>query len=409
MLTTSEQVRIVFKDSDKHHKALNNNSGYLMGQLLGECVGLISRDDWKRVRAVFEPAFTHEAAKTYVPLITARTELFFQGLESSPRILNGTIDPAQDLRMLPFWVVAEILYGTLTQDMETELESIAPLREEIFKCIIEGGITRYSWSQYLPIRANRMLASFQKRWHAFNDKAELTASNRGFPYAPISLMYNSIRDGRCSRPEILQTLDEILYANLDVTLGGLTWNLVQLAANTAAQDRLRTEIAQARAETKGEDERSFTDYVNSSSSYLQSVISESSRLRPLAAFSVPQSAPTPRILDGYRIPAGTNFIVDSHSLNEENAYWQPDPSKFRPERFQERKTGEARYSFWRYGFGPRQCLGKYVADLIIRVLLVHLIESYELGLVSEEDEWKRDTETWIDHPDMRLTCKKRGV
>jgi len=63
-----------------------------------------------------------------------------------------------------------------------------------------------------------------------------------------------------------------------------------------------------------------------------------------------------------------------------------------------------RYQFWRYGFGPRQCLGKHVADVMIRLLLVHLVENYELGIIDEDQQWKRDPEVWINHPQMQLKC-----
>jgi hypothetical protein len=33
---------IVYKDSDKQYKAVKSNSEYLMSQVLGKCVGLVS-------------------------------------------------------------------------------------------------------------------------------------------------------------------------------------------------------------------------------------------------------------------------------------------------------------------------------------------------------------------------------
>ena len=409
VLTVPEHIQTVFRDSDKHFKAINNNSGYLLSQLLGDCVGLVSHGNWKRIRSATESFFTRDASKGYTYLVVSRTRRHMRNLEMAPSVASNYISPAQDLKMLPFWIVAEILYGGLTPEMESELEALAPIREHLFKYVIAGGIARFSWSKYLPTAANRMLRDFRQRWTKFNKQAWATAADRGARQAPIVLMYEAIRTGTCTESEILQTLDEMLYANLDVTLGGLTWNLVQLAAHEDVQTRLLAEVTDARTVATDNDKDSLSTYLNSSTTYLQAVISESSRLRPLAAFSVPQAAPTPRVLDGYMIPAGTNFIIDSYSLNQRNTYWGHDTSQFRPERFLDRKPTEARYNFWRFGFGPRQCLGKYVADLIIRSLLVELVQNFDLGLEAKEEEWKRDLEVWIDHPDLRLTCKKKAV
>lgn len=70
---------------------------------------------------------------------------------------------------------------------------------------------------------------------------------------------------------------------------------------------------------------------------------------------------------------------------------------------------ELRYHYWRFGFGPRQCLGRYVADIVIRSLLVELITAWDLETLVEDKEakWERDGETWINHPKMIVKCLKR--
>ena len=357
------------------------------------------------MRAVTEPACTREASKAYISLVVKQTKRLMPELQTSPSILNDSIDPSKDLKMHPFWIVAEILYGKLTTEMRSELERIARLREDLIRHVIAGGLTRFAWSKWLPTAPNRMLASFQRDWRAFNDRAWMTAAQRGTPRAPIVNMYEALEAQTCSSSEILQTLDEMLFANLDVTVSALTWSLVQLAAHKDAQSRLRAEIARVRA---GADEcTGLARYLGHSNTYLQAIISESSRLCPLAAFSVPQAAPTSRVLDGYNIPPGTNFIVDSYSLNQRNPYWGSDRTSFRPERFLERKPTETRYNFWRFGFGPRQCLGKYIADVIIRAVLSELVQTYDLALPEDGSEWRRDDGVWLSRPNMKLGCKRR--
>ena len=407
VLTTPEQVQTIFRDSDRHFKATNNNSGYLFSQILGSCVGMISQDDWKRVRAIVEPAFSRDASKRYVSLIVGRTSQYMQELRTLPLISNGYIDPARDLKMLPFWVIAEIIYGQLSPKMEAELKSIARVREELYKYVIAGGLVRFAWSKYLPIAANKLLRSFRSQWLSFNERARVAAEERGAGHLPICSIYKAIEGKICTIPEILHTLDEILFANLDVTTGGLTWNLVQLAAHPDVQAVLRAEIAKVNSNAIGK-EAAFEAYLSDPSTYLQCIILESSRLRPLIAFSIPQAAPSTRILDGYTFPAGTNFTVDSYSLNQRDRYWGADGLQFRPERFLDWKATEARYTFWRFGYGPRQCLGKYVADVIIRCVLVQISESYDLELDKEGLEWGRHEEVWIDHPNLKLRCRKRS-
>lgn len=405
-MTKPEHIRDIFKDSDKHIKAKNNDSGYFLGELLGKCVGLISQNEWKKLRSVCEVPFVRSASAVYMEQIQRRTERHFQELWDASSLSSGKIDAAKDLKMLPFWVVAEVLYGHLTADMERQLSELAVERERLFRYFLRGGVTRYEWSKYLPTGANRELAGFKGRWVAFNRQARQRAS----PSTPISSYYRAVEDGFVEEESILHTLDEALFANLDVTLGGISWNLVFLAAHPEAQARLRGEISVERQREKdsGGADASLQSYLLRSNTYVASCISESSRLRPLAAFSVPQAAPTGRVVGGYYFPLGTNFIVDSYALNQRSGSWGPDAEEYRPERFLERSSVGDRYGFWRFGFGPRQCMGKFVADIMMRILLVHLVENYEIGMLgSEKEEWERDPDNWINHPMMELRCEIR--
>jgi len=63
---------------------------------------------------------------------------------------KGKLNPVKDLKLLPFRITSSIIYGALTPELE-QLENIIPLREKLFRRVISGGVTRFWWSQYLPI------------------------------------------------------------------------------------------------------------------------------------------------------------------------------------------------------------------------------------------------------------------
>ncbi|KAM0713936.1 hypothetical protein Q7P37_010899 [Cladosporium fusiforme] len=402
VLTHPAQLRTIFKDSDDHLKAPANNSGHYMSELMGKCVGLISGREWRSVRSVTEPPFSHRNASQAIGMIERHVSEYFQHLHDSGMLKSGLLHPAEDMKMLPFWVVAEVFYDHLTPAQRQELANLAPLREHVFQYVIRGGLPRYAWSRWLPSTANSELHEFKRRWKEFNRQAVKTArAQAGDTKDPIVEMYAAVHAGTLSEEQLLQTLDESLYANLDVTTGGLSWNLVFLAERSDVQTRLRNEIEEAyRAGT-------LRAYVLSRETYLAACVLESSRLKPLAAFSVPQAAPTARDVDGFVVPAGTSFVIDAYALNIRNSQWAPDNTTYRPERFLGQREGDRRYSFWRFGFGPRQCMGKYVADLIIRQTLVHLVLHYDLSLADDGD-WKRSKISWITHPDfqIRYTVRK---
>ncbi|KAK2752874.1 hypothetical protein FQN54_008027 [Arachnomyces sp. PD_36] len=305
----------------------------------------------------------------------------------------------QDLELLSFWIIAEILYGELSVEQENELAQLVPLREKVFTYSMNGGLVRMWWSKYLPTDANRSFKEFKSRWWAFNNAAYERAIQLGSG-APVIDMFKAAENGTIETEQLHQTLDEILYGNLDVTTGAISWCLLLLAGHQRVQEKLHGEVSSS---TKEDRER----YLVRSSTFLAACISESSRLKPIVSFSIPQSAPTNRVVSGFRIPAGADFIIDSYALNIRNEFWGSDRASYRPERFLELGTTSMRYNFWRFGFGPRQCIGKHLANLIIRVLVEHLVLNYKIDLSEDHKGMQRDPEFWFTLPKTQLKCVLR--
>ncbi|KAF1949857.1 cytochrome p450 monooxygenase GliC [Byssothecium circinans] len=414
VLTKSAHIEAVFRDSHKHEKAQANDSGQLMYHLLGSCLGLINGTPWENVKKAVELPFLHRSATVYVSEIQDFTKAYMCQLRSQSIQDQGTLHPVRQLKLLPFLFVARVVYGELSESAQKELLDLVPHRENLFKTVISGGITRFEFTQYLPLPAVRALRKFKARWAEWNDHVHGQAvqsqiAGEASSATPIIAMYESVARGAITREQLLQTLDEMLFANLDVTMGGLSWPLVFLATHPAIQKKLRSEMG-AHADPDSR-KKYLLSSMKSTPTLLGACILESSRLRPLAAFSVPQSCPTPRVLDGFEIPTGTKFVVDSYALNIRDPFWGKDRERFRPQRWLEKLHSgrDLRYQYWRFGFGPRTCLGKYVAELILRSVIVEVLENWTIstsaGAEKQEMDWPWDDETWIHHPDMILRCE----
>jgi len=53
-------------------------------------------------------------------------------------------------------------------------------------------------------------------------------------------------------------------------------------------------------------------------------------------------------------------------------------------------------------------MGKYVADFMVRSLLVELLKEYDLGLLKANGDWATNPESWILFPKLKLTVLKRA-
>ncbi|KAJ5602447.1 hypothetical protein N7537_005403 [Penicillium hordei] len=392
ILTRADEIKTVFKDSGNHYKASNLNGGWVMGDLVGDGVGLISQGHWKKVHAVVSRPFTQKPT-TYVPFVQSRISRHFSELykeDEGGKALR--IKPAEDLKFLPFWVISDLLYGNLSSDMTEELLLITDLRTDVFQYAFKGGLSLFSISKIFYPGIRNKLHVFHTRWAKFNQMAYQLAVNRDDASAcAIVPLYRAVEQGQITPTELMHTLDEALFANIDVTIGSFSWIPQFLAENAGLQTELRNEISLTRSDVAPE---SWVKYIASNSTLLASCINESARLKPVTNYTYAQSMPTDRDVGGYRIPHGTFMVVDTNALNIWDDAWGSDKMTFRPQRFLEESRSSFRYRFWRFGFGPRQCIAQALADTILKVLVAYTVENYHLkppgkSAVNEEVAQKR--------------------
>ncbi|KAF2092842.1 cytochrome P450, partial [Rhizodiscina lignyota] len=391
VMTKPDQVRAFYKDSHKHIKAADNNAGWLFAELLGSCVGVVSQKRWRRVRTHFDGHFTRTAALDKVRLFTSDAREFVRILNEGEE--ERIINPTNDLKYCPFFMVAGIFFGGLTAGQRKKLSTLGPQREELFRETFMGGINRFALTKYLPGSALSRLRSFQRDWEAFVKGAYEQARSNG--NGAIVSLWEAM---------LLQTLDESLFANLDVTAHAVSWNVLRIAQHADVQQKVRSEIQQ-HTKTATPDE-SYEAYLRREDTLLAACILEASRLHPVLPFSNPEAAEEDKMVDGYVIPRNTDVIVDSYAINVDNPYWE-NASEFDPFRHLEpkdRAMNAQRYNMWRFGFGPRQCLGKNVADIILRVIVAELMKRYELRLMQEGGAAgiNLQADSWIGLPNGRV-------
>lgn len=178
VVSTPSAIRAVFGDSDQHSKAPNMGSGYLMSEILGQCVGLLNGDAWRHVRRKIDPPFTHTGAETLIPKMIDMTEAHLGAFFASRSQNNEQIDPVADLLMLPFLMIATVFYGDLTDGQVRWLNEWTPRREKLFAYALGGGLPRFAMSRYLWTDANRLLKQWKEVWTQFNIDAYQIAKRK---------------------------------------------------------------------------------------------------------------------------------------------------------------------------------------------------------------------------------------
>jgi cytochrome P450 monooxygenase len=219
-----------------------------------------------------------------------------------------------------------------------------------------------------------------------------------------------------SETEFLQTVDEILFANLDVTSSILAFLLINLASNHTAQEELRGEILSYLPHGLDDSPEKFEAYVQKTDTLLEYTCMESIRLCPAAWFTLPEYATTDLVINGYKIKAGTFCIIDWARLNTKSPIWTPQKQEasqmitgksFHPQRFRTMSPMQYRWSFLRFGLGGRQCLGKNFGGVIMKQFLVEVLSHYNLYMAGHRESSEKSGNIDVELQKDRFTVTPR--
>ncbi|KAI3684653.1 hypothetical protein L6452_33878 [Arctium lappa] len=117
--------------------------------------------------------------------------------------------------------------------------------------------------------------------------------------------------------------------------------------------------------------------------YLNCIVKETMRMYPVAPLLVPHESSKECTIGGYNVPKGTMLMVNVWAIQNDPNIWI-EPTKFKPERFEEVVGKRDGFKLMPFGYGRRSCPGKHMAVRVISLALGSLIHCFEWERVSEK-------------------------
>jgi cytochrome P450 family 135 len=166
------------------------------------------------------------------------------------------------------------------------------------------------------------------------------------------LLQATHEDGRpMSDRELRDELMTLLVAGHETTATALSWAVELLARHPDELERLEADVA------------------GGDGAYLDAVIKETLRVRPVIAL-VLRKLVEPTEIGGRLLPAGVSVAPAIHLVHRRPDVY-PEPERFQPERFLEQPAGT--YTWIPFGGGVRRCLGGAFAEFEMSVVLRELV------------------------------------
>ncbi|KAI8049183.1 cytochrome P450 [Syncephalis plumigaleata] len=175
-----------------------------------------------------------------------------------------------------------------------------------------------------------------------------------------------------------------LIGGTDTTSLTTTWTLHLLHDNPNSCQMLFEELKQAipdRAQSVHHNDVKNLPYLNA-------VLYESMRMRPVAGGSIRESPPGGMTIKGHFIPEGYSVLPALWAIHNSTEVYGDDVETFRPERWIEASEDQLRrmkQCFFTFSMGSRACIGQNLAWMELRLLLSTLVRRFEFTVPPGEE------------------------
>ena len=362
--------------------------------------------DHARYRRLLSHAFSERALRQQENLVQSYIDLLvhqLQGFASSPD--TPLVDIVKWLNFTTFDIVGDLSLG------------------ESFHCLDKGlyhGWVSILFSQFKaaallvslrllglgkPLRIFLPKSLLKKRTEHANTANErihrrldqgASADSQRNDFMTYILRHNDEKG--MSVPEIEATMRVLVVAGSETTATALSGIMGNLLRNQEIMKTLTEEIRHSfQHATEICAERVI------SLKYLGAVIEEGLRLCPPVPLGMPRVAPANGArISGHWVPGGTFVSASSFASNRSSLNFPDSPSRFDPSRW----LSSSRYqkasntsssspsAFNPFSLGPRNCLGRNLAYLEMRLVLTHLLWAFDFEAEASIGRWE-EQKTWI--------------
>jgi cytochrome P450 family 135 len=355
-------VKEVFQGSNQQLHAGEANA--LLGPVLGQrSVLLLDGAEHLRHRRLMLPPFHGKRMQAYAEVITDSAD---REIDSWPTGQEFALQPS--MQSLTLRVIMQAVFGYAPGAAEEELRSrlrtmVEPLARPrgvlVLSLLSAGrlgervGVKRFEESRdavdellYAEISRRRQDPGLQDRDDVFS----------------ALLLAEDENGERLTDKEVRDELVTLLLAGHETTATGLAWTFDLL---------LHSPLHHRRA-LEGDD------------AYLDAVIKEALRIRPVIPGIGRVVKEEPFELGGYRIPPGVEINPSIRMIHQRDDLY-PDAEAFLPERFLGEGAPDT-YTWIPFGGGTRRCLGASFAQMEMRLVLRRVLQRAALRPANREPD-----------------------
>ncbi|TVQ54809.1 MAG: cytochrome P450 [Rhodobacteraceae bacterium] len=369
MVQGAEGLRRVFRDNIENYP-----KSEVMIRMLRSAVGrsLFTAEgpEWRWQRRAIAPVFSTRNVMALAPLMTRTAE------RAADRIaaVDGPVPIVREMLSATFDVICEVaLSGRDHFDAEVYGAAITKYFQTVGRASLLDFLDAPHW---VPRPGEILGRGAVRTMHRMVARAIEERRRRGPGGAEDLLDYMMKAEEpetgrRMTETDLLHNMQFFIVAGHETTALALSWALLMLANDPAAQDRAGAEAAAAlgSAPAAGAAEIDRAPYA-------EQVLQETLRLYPPVGLLARNVLAEDRLYDRTILPNDTVFL-NIYALHRHRLWWAK-PDVFDPDTFAPEKPRD-RWLHLPFGAGPRICVGANFAMLQARIILTTLLARFRFA------------------------------
>ncbi|EDV24788.1 uncharacterized protein TRIADDRAFT_56953 [Trichoplax adhaerens] len=233
-----------------------------------------------------------------------------------------------------------------------------------------------------------------------SNKSEDNRRTDGIEFLPYVLSRGELSD-----EEIAGNIIELMTGGVDTSANTMLWTLYILGKNPDIQDKLYREVSSVLKDGELPDSQAIQKMP-----YLRGVIKESQRLHPVL-IATSRTLEQDVVLSGYHVPAKKNVLALMYLLSRDESVFD-EATKIKPERWIRTSSSSQRqhspFSFVPFGFGPRMCIGRRIAELEMELLITRLVSEFQIDCRNDKEVGVTFRIVTSPDQDIRIAFQKRN-
>ncbi|XP_060886707.1 steroid 17-alpha-hydroxylase/17,20 lyase [Labrus mixtus] len=300
-------------------------------------------------------------------------------------------DPSPAVTRAVTNVVCQLVFSATYRHGDAELQEVIQYNNGIVQTITRGGLVDiFPWMKVFPneclsklkdcitVRDRLLTRKLEEHKALLGDgdpRDLLDALLKGKSESGRSQKSPGSEEERITDDHVLMTAAEAFGAGVETTSTTLLWILAYLLHHPEVQERVQKEL-----DDNVGSERPVCMSDRSRLPYLDCVINEGMRIRPVSPVLIPHTAMTDSSIGGHSVSRGTRVLVNMWAIHHEPRHWDK-PDLFNPDRFFDDQGQRVTPSYFLpFGAGPRVCVGESLARLELFLFLSSMLQRISFSL-----------------------------